>query len=100
MKIDTEFYVVKDSHVNPQMDICEGTIFSDSDEPIDDKRRSIKKRPERHDSVLVVSTLPGSSAEDLCAHSNSMGPDFVSTKEKAFCDMSAKKLYPLCDVSL
>jgi hypothetical protein len=98
MKIDTEFYEVKKSHVDPQMDICAGTQFSDSGEPIPDAP-SVRKRPESHDSILVISSLPRSSAEDLCAHRNSMGPDFVSLREKAFCDMSAKELYPLCDVS-
>jgi hypothetical protein len=98
MKIDTEYYEVKDSQVDPQMDICGGTQFSDSNEPIPDKR-AVKKRPEVHDSVLIVSNLESSSAELLCSHSNSMGPDFVSLREKAFCDMDAKQLYPLCDVS-
>ncbi|KAK2756422.1 hypothetical protein FQN54_005314 [Arachnomyces sp. PD_36] len=96
MKIDTEFYVVKHGHVDPQMDICGGTTWSDSSEPIPDKR-SIKQRPEKHNHVLIVSTLPSSSAEELCAHENSMGPDFVSLRENAFCDMDAKELYPLCD---
>lgn len=99
MKIDTEHYVVKDSEVDPKKDVCAGTTFSESDEPILDKR-SVKKRPEAHDSVLIVSSFPKSSAQNLCAHSNSMGPDFVSLEEKTFCDMDAKQLYLLCDVSL
>ncbi|KAL8865488.1 MAG: hypothetical protein Q9174_006859 [Haloplaca sp. 1 TL-2023] len=44
-----------------------------------------------------MSTHEGHSAKELCEHDTSAGPDFVSMKEGLFCDMSEKKLWPLCD---
>lgn len=46
---------------------------------------------------LVISNIPGHSAIELCEHPNSLGPDFVSTVEKIFCDMETEKWWPLCD---
>lgn len=100
MKIDTEYYEVKKSHVDPQMDICGGTQWSEDYWPIPDAKRTTKKRPSKHDNILVVSSFEKSSAINLCGHHNSMGPDFIALEEGAFCDMDAKKVYPLCSVSL
>ena len=46
---------------------------------------------------LVISNIPGHSAKELCEHPMSLGPDFVSTVEKIFCDMETAKWWPLCD---
>lgn len=45
---------------------------------------------------LIVSNITDHSAADLCNSDTSQGPDFVSTVESLFCDMTAKQLYPLC----
>ncbi|KAL2826276.1 hypothetical protein BDW59DRAFT_161114 [Aspergillus cavernicola] len=45
---------------------------------------------------LIVSSLEGQSARELCEHENSLGPDFVHTGEKLFCDMETAKLWPVC----
>ncbi|KAL8797104.1 MAG: hypothetical protein Q9195_000571 [Heterodermia aff. obscurata] len=45
---------------------------------------------------LVVSDIQAHSAKDLCDHSRSRGPDFVSRVENIYCDMTAKRSYPLC----
>ena len=45
---------------------------------------------------LIVSEIADHSAQDLCDHPRSRGPDFVSKAENLFCDMSARKTYPLC----
>jgi len=104
MKIDTEFYHVNDAAISGDQsgNICGGTIFSDSSEPIPDQpakrsfTRSIKKRSAAMASTLVVNHYEGSSAAELCAHENSYGWDIVSVKEGTFCDMENKQLYPLC----
>ncbi|KAL3485664.1 hypothetical protein BJX62DRAFT_216800 [Aspergillus germanicus] len=46
---------------------------------------------------LVISDSVHHSASRLCGSETSMGPDFVHTTEKSFCDMGAKVLYPLCE---
>ena len=46
---------------------------------------------------LVVSDIQTHSATMLCNHPQSRGPDFISSMENVFCDMSAKMFYPLCD---
>lgn len=110
MKIDTEYYEVnEDSEIDPQMDMCAGTLWSEEYDPIPEipEKRSIpaerninKKRPAAHDGTLIVSSFEKSSAASLCRHGNSMGPDFVALKENSFCDMDKKELYPLCSVCL
>lgn len=49
---------------------------------------------------LVVSDIESHSAQELCDHPQSRGPDFVSKVENLFCDMSAKKTYPLCEATI
>ncbi|KAB8336851.1 hypothetical protein FH972_021159 [Carpinus fangiana] len=51
-------------------------------------------------SHLVVSSHDSHSAHELCANERSFGPDFVSTAEGIFCDMSEKKAWPLCSSSI
>lgn len=49
---------------------------------------------------LVVSDIACHSAKEVCESDTSAGPDFVSTVEGLFCDMSEKILWPLCSESL
>jgi hypothetical protein len=44
---------------------------------------------------LVVSEMDH-SAQELCEHHASLGPDFVAVKEGFYCDMEAAKWWPLC----
>ncbi|KAM0273611.1 hypothetical protein ACHAQH_008205 [Verticillium albo-atrum] len=46
--------------------------------------------------ALVVESFPSNSAAGLCNSESSFGPDFVNTQEGLFCDMSEKRLYPVC----
>ncbi|KAL2008388.1 hypothetical protein VTN00DRAFT_8370 [Thermoascus crustaceus] len=48
---------------------------------------------------LVISHKPVHSAKEVCEHPSSLGPDFVSTVEKVFCDMETGKWWPLCDAT-
>ena len=50
-------------------------------------------------AVVVISTSPNHSAKELCQSPTSWGHDFVSDAENLFCDMSSKKLWPVCDDS-
>ncbi|USP75887.1 hypothetical protein yc1106_03161 [Curvularia clavata] len=57
------------------------------------KIRGIKNlHPER----LTVSHMKGHSAKELCLDKMSLGPDFVSVVEGAFCDMATATWWPLC----
>lgn len=49
---------------------------------------------------LVISDIASHSAKEVCESESSAGPDFVSTVEGLFCDMSEKVLWPLCSESL
>jgi hypothetical protein len=49
-----------------------------------------------HPDRLTVSHMQGHSARELCADKMSLGPDFVSIAEGAFCDMETATLWPLC----
>ncbi|KAI9696253.1 MAG: hypothetical protein M1836_005806 [Candelina mexicana] len=49
---------------------------------------------------LVISESENHSAKELCEHPNSLGPDFVSTEEGIFCDMTAKEYWFLCSATL
>ena len=57
-------------------------------------RRAVQQPLHEH---LVVSNIAAHSAKKLCESHTSAGPDFVSTIESLFCDMSEKILWPLCD---
>lgn len=46
---------------------------------------------------LIVSDIEDHSAQELCDHPNSRGPDFVHKTENLFCDMTERKTYPLCN---
>ncbi|KAH9207294.1 hypothetical protein DL95DRAFT_234348, partial [Leptodontidium sp. 2 PMI_412] len=45
---------------------------------------------------LIVSSMATHSAKELCESGTSVGPDFVSTTERVFCDMSEKEWWYLC----
>ncbi|KAF2688910.1 hypothetical protein K458DRAFT_414590 [Lentithecium fluviatile CBS 122367] len=45
---------------------------------------------------LIKSGSPQHSAKVLCESDTSLGPDFVSEEEGIFCDMDAKRAWPLC----
>lgn len=45
--------------------------------------------------AAFTSSEPGHSAWELCESDNSTGPDFVSSHEGLFCNMSEKELWPL-----
>ncbi|KAI9701956.1 MAG: hypothetical protein M1836_001300 [Candelina mexicana] len=45
---------------------------------------------------LVISDHEQHSAQELCESPSSLGPDFVSTEESLFCDMSSKTIWHLC----
>ncbi|KAF2449077.1 hypothetical protein P171DRAFT_470657 [Karstenula rhodostoma CBS 690.94] len=56
----------------------------------------IEKLQSRFHGQLVKSYDIGQSARTLCYSKGSVGPNFYSYHEESFCDMSKKKLYPLC----
>lgn len=48
---------------------------------------------------VVISDSKWHSAKDLCAHQNSAGHDFVSLHEGQMCDMSNRKVWPVCSAT-
>ncbi len=50
-------------------------------------------------NTLIISKSERHSARELCESSMSRGPDFVSLEEQLFCDMDAKRTWPLCNAS-
>jgi hypothetical protein len=50
--------------------------------------------------ILNKSPSKYHSAIELCQSSTSFGPDFVSLEEGVFCDMDAKKAWPLCSATI
>ncbi|MCJ1441929.1 MAG: hypothetical protein MMC23_002421 [Stictis urceolatum] len=50
----------------------------------------------KHYQHLVSSDHERHSAKHLCQSEDSWGPDFISTREEMFCDISTKQLWPLC----
>ncbi len=67
--------------------------FEDEENSVLQKRGTSNPQP----GHLVISGLDAHSANELCESGSSYGPDFVSTVENTYCDMSAKKSWPLCD---
>ena len=62
----------------------------------------ITKRGDRNNQPghLVVSHNPRHSAKEVCEHPNSLGPDFVSTVEGVYCDMSMGEWWSLCSATV
>ena len=56
----------------------------------------IKKRQLVHADRLIISRFSQHSAIELCESLYSLGPDMVSVQEGMFCDMSEKRLWPVC----
>ena len=56
------------------------------------------ERRSQPSGTVVISTSPNHSAKELCNSPTSWGHDFVSVTEQLFCDMSAKRLWPVCGV--
>ncbi|KAI1405520.1 hypothetical protein F4819DRAFT_482490 [Hypoxylon fuscum] len=56
-----------------------------------------KRTTSKHARSLVKSTSEDHTAEDLCEAKNSAGPSFVSFKDRQFCHMETKTLYPFCE---
>lgn len=57
---------------------------------------TLKRRQAIHADRLVISQIAEHSAVELCNSLASLGPDLVSIAEGMFCDMSEKRLWPLC----
>ncbi|SMQ44895.1 unnamed protein product [Zymoseptoria tritici ST99CH_3D7] len=76
---------------------CDATIFAREGGPIAGKpqKRDLPPRPQSIADELVVSNLPGQTAEELCSSETSWGQDFVGVDGK-YCDMETKTLYTLC----
>lgn len=60
-------------------------------------RRSAWKRLSE---TLVVSHFPSHSAREVCEDPMSLSPDFVSVQEALFCDMTLRRLWPICSPTL
>ncbi|KAI1779318.1 hypothetical protein F4818DRAFT_455376 [Hypoxylon cercidicola] len=56
-----------------------------------------KRTTLKHATSLVKSTSDDHSAKELCDAKTSAGPSFVSFKDRQFCHMEAKTLYPFCE---
>ena len=65
----------------------------------DEKIHQIRKRQVIHADRLIISKIPQHSAIGLCDSPYSLGPDMVSWTEGMFCDMSEKRLWPICSDS-
>ena len=82
---------------------CSSTIFSTDSGPIADvpagktTKRDLQHRvrPAFTENRLVVSKISNQTADQLCSHPNSVGPDFIGSCGY-FCDMATKTLSPLC----
>lgn len=64
-------------------------------QPATKKKRAQRVRPEWVKQRVIKSSLAEQTAEDLCNHERSWGPDFIDSQGK-FCDMETKTLSPLC----
>ncbi|KAL4923011.1 uncharacterized protein BDV17DRAFT_30811 [Aspergillus undulatus] len=61
-------------------------------------RKDIRRKNNQRE-WLIVSSLEGHSAQELCDNESFLGSDFISLHERLFCDMEEGKLRPLCDAS-
>jgi hypothetical protein len=60
-------------------------------------RRGIK---EKLAETIVVSHWPTHSAREMCEDPMALSSDFVSVQEGLFCDMTSRKLWPVCTPSI
>ena|ERR1711981_60773 len=74
--------------------------FDNDGNVITPTKRSRVEYKKRHfrtfDGKIIASSDPSHSAKALCESAMSWSPDFVSFADGLFCDMSSKKLWPLC----
>lgn len=56
------------------------------------KRQGANMDPEH----LVMTELPGQTAQEVCEDLNAVGYDIVSFVDMKYCDLSERKLYDLC----
>ena len=61
-------------------------------------RTELQKRSDSNSQPghLIISGHEGHSGTELCGSEGSYGPDFVSTVDNTYCDMSTKTSWPLC----
>ena len=91
------------THITNVEDLCMAPFMMESTLPVPVKRDS-ESTPticvdcDDWDSLLIKSGRH--SAARLCSDKFALGPDFVSFKEKLYCDMKTRILYPLCDDKL
>ncbi|TDZ36721.1 hypothetical protein C8035_v005151 [Colletotrichum spinosum] len=62
------------------------------------RKRRIGKRssPNMNPEKLIVTQIEGQTARQVCESATSVGFDIVSHVDHMFCDISERKLYPLC----
>ncbi|KAI9709030.1 MAG: hypothetical protein M1812_007786 [Candelaria pacifica] len=65
-----------------------------------DDNSTVAATPGFQEGHLIISDHGGHSAKELCDHPGSLGPDFVSTEEGIFCDMTAREYWFLCSATL
>ncbi|KAG6362993.1 hypothetical protein INS49_008088 [Diaporthe citri] len=93
-----------------QIQRCRDKDFIDKNVPSDFSKRSIGDGPvanqpppslrERHARTLVNDKNRlggGSSTKQLCENPHSLGPSYANHKERYFCRMTDKTLWPFCD---
>ncbi|WDK20740.1 hypothetical protein CGRA01v4_12027 [Colletotrichum graminicola] len=66
------------------------------------KRRDVhvKRRSSNRNTGHLIISDQDTDVREICESETSYGWDIVSTKQKLFCDMEHKQLYPLCDTSV
>ena len=104
LKFTSEAYGTNVQDTNNNGLDCSATIFTKNTGPISDAPNSksskreagaFRVRPTSTEDRLIISKNAGHTAQHLCNHPTSLGPDFVGADEY-FCDMSTKALSPLC----
>ena len=63
-------------------------------------RRNTTETSNRNPGHVIVTDFPRHSAKEVCEHPNSVGWDIASIWERLFCDLSERKLYPLCTTDI
>lgn len=73
-------------------------VIVDADPKPPISKRDGATQPSTFNNVIISDSI-WHSARELCESDKSAGHDFVSLKECQFCDMTSKKLWPLCGAS-
>ncbi|KEQ78740.1 hypothetical protein M438DRAFT_340401 [Aureobasidium pullulans EXF-150] len=97
MKFRTSAYGENVQDTVGNNDHCAFTIFGKDDGSIAGQlaKRSDFDRPEWIINRLITSDISSQLAKELCYSNTSWGPDFIGA-DGYFCEMSKKKLLPLC----